>query len=58
MIFSNIFIAQFNISTSRSFITTILLINGLGMGFWGSPNMALTYSSPRQKFNWFCFLNN
>ena len=45
MIFSNIFIAQFNISTSRSFITTILLINGLGMGFWGSPNMALTYSS-------------
>ena len=45
MIFSNILIAQFNISTSRSFITTILLINGLGMGFWGSPNMALTYSS-------------
>ena len=45
MIFSYIFISQFNSSTSKSFITLILLISGLGMGFWGSPNMALTYSS-------------
>jgi len=45
MIFSYIFISQFNMNTSKSFITIILLINGLGMGFWGSPNMALTYSS-------------
>tara|TARA_B100001094_G_scaffold132195_1_gene128036 strand:- start:553 stop:1977 length:1425 start_codon:yes stop_codon:yes gene_type:complete len=45
MIFSYIFISQFNITTSKSFITIILLISGLGMGFWGSPNMALTYSS-------------
>jgi len=45
MIFSYIFISQFNTNTSKSFITVILLISGLGMGFWGSPNMALTYSS-------------
>jgi len=45
MICSYVFIAQFNINTSKSFITIVLLINGLGMGFWGSPNMALTYSS-------------
>ena len=45
MIFSYIFISQFNTTTSKSFITVILLISGLGMGFWGSPNMALTYSS-------------
>jgi len=45
MIVSYLFISQFNLNTSKSYITIILLINGLGMGFWGSPNMALTYSS-------------
>ena len=38
-------ISQFNINSSKKFITIFLVIGGVGKGLWGSPNMALTYSS-------------
>ena len=45
LIFSYAMISQFNINSSKKFITIFLVIGGVGKGLWGSPNMALTYSS-------------
>ena len=45
LIFSYTMISQFNINSSKKFITIFLVIGGVGKGLWGSPNMALTYSS-------------
>tara|TARA_B110001454_G_scaffold19791_1_gene18552 strand:+ start:3742 stop:5172 length:1431 start_codon:yes stop_codon:yes gene_type:complete len=45
IIISYSLIAQLSINSPVWFITIILLIGGIGQGCWGSPNMALTYSS-------------
>ena len=45
MIASYFFISQLNLNSTNSYIVILLLITGLGMGLWGSPNMAQTYST-------------
>jgi len=45
LIFAYAMISQFSVNTSKIFITSILIIGGIGKGLWGSPNMAVTYSS-------------
>ena len=45
LIFAYAMISQFSVNSSKIFITSILIIGGVGKGLWGSPNMAITYSS-------------